>query len=153
MLDLYQSEKMILPGKNDRIAYRMYSKKLEKEENVDSGIEVWTKRVSDLIIDKWYKHGNYHTDNGEGLDFYKVGPGRGCAGPTILVDGKLQSKGRYIGYKIIANGSILSEFELRTRPMKLMEKKYKESRRISIDAGWNLNKIKTTIDSEYSLPV
>ena len=122
MLDLYQNEKMILPGKNDRIAYRMYSKKLEKEENVDSGIEVWTKRVSDLIIDKWYKHGDYPTDNCKGLDFYKVRPGRGCAGPTILVDGKLQSKGRYIGYKIIANGPIRSEFELRTRPMKLMEK-------------------------------
>jgi hypothetical protein len=133
---------------NDRIAYRMYSKKLEKEENVDSGIDVWTKRVSDLIIDKWYKHGDYHTDNGEGLDFYKVGPSRGCGSLALLKNGKMYGFGGYTDWKIITNGPIRSTFELSYAPIEIDGKQYRETKRISLDAGWNMNRIKSKIDTE-----
>ncbi len=138
---------------NDRIAFRMYSRELSEKEGVDSGIDVWTKRVDHLVIDKWYEGEDYHTDHGEGLDFYKVGPSRGCGGSAILMDGKLQPTGGYVDYEIITNGPIRSEFELQYAPYEINGKEYKESRRINIDAGWNLNKIKSTIDSENSLPV
>jgi len=37
---------------NDRIAFRMYGPALAAE--VNNGIDVWTKRVRYLIVDKWY---------------------------------------------------------------------------------------------------
>ncbi len=138
---------------NDRIAFRMYSQKLAEKENVDSGIDVWVKSVDHLVIDKWYKGADYHTDHGEGLDFYKVGPSRGCGGLAFLVDKKLQPTGGYVDYKMITNGPIRSEFELSYSPYEIDGEKYQETRRISIDAGWNLNKIQSTIATENSLPV
>ena len=138
---------------NDRIAYRMYSKKLEKEENVDSGIDVWAKRGSDLIIDKWYKHGDYHTDNGEGLDFYKVGPSRGCGSLALLKNGKMYGFGGYTDWKIITNGPIRSTFELSYAPIEVDGKQYRETKRISLDAGWNLNRIESRIEANEEIKV
>jgi len=40
---------------NDRIAFHMYGKALEKEGDVSSGIDVWSKRTGQLVIDQWYK--------------------------------------------------------------------------------------------------
>ena len=128
---------------NDRIAYRMYSKKLEKKEGTDSGIDVWAKSVSDLIIDKWYKKGHYHTDHGEGLDFYKVGSTRGCGSLAILKDGKMYGSGGYTDWEIITNGPIRSVFELSYAPIEINGKQYRETKRISLDAGWNLNRIES----------
>ncbi|HMA61147.1 MAG TPA: DUF4861 family protein, partial [bacterium] len=133
---------------NDRIAYRMYSKKLEKKEGTDSGIDVWAISVSDLIIDKWYKNGHYHTDHGEGLDFYKVGPTRGCGSLSILKDGEMYGSGGFIDWKIITNGPIRSTFELSYAPIEIDGKQYRETKRISLDAGWNLNRIESEFEAE-----
>jgi len=130
---------------NDKIAFRMYSQKLAAKENVDSGIDVWVKKVPYLIIDKWYKSGHYHDDHGEGLDFYKVGPSRGCGGLGILFDEKIHGTGGYSSNKVIANGPIRSIFELAYETFEIDGKHYSEVRRISIDAGSNFNKIESNI--------
>ncbi len=61
---------------NDRIAFRVYGPALAGE--VNNGIDVWTKRVRSLIVQKWYRESegsspgkdNYHVDRGEGADFF-----------------------------------------------------------------------------------
>ena len=54
---------------NDKIAFRMYGKELEKTPaEMAYGIDVWTKRTTRLIINERYKRGEYHVDHGDGLD-------------------------------------------------------------------------------------
>lgn len=76
---------------NDRIAFRVYGEALETAKGnalISSGVDVWGKRVSHPIVEKLYKSKNYHKDQGEGLDFYKVGTSRGCGGLSFVKDGK-----------------------------------------------------------------
>src|SRR5581483_6079764 len=61
---------------NDRIAHRMYGKALETwqgEPLTSSAVDVWVKRVPQLVINGWYMLDNYHSDHGEGADFYPAG--------------------------------------------------------------------------------
>ena len=133
---------------NDRIAYRMYGPSLGKSENVSSGIDVWTKRVRYPIINKWYADGSdsYHQDHGEGLDFYKVGDSRGCGGSGIWQYGKLYSSHTFDSWKIIAEGPVRFIFELTYTPWDVIGNTVSEVKRISIDAGQNLNHIESTYE-------
>ena len=57
---------------NDRIAHRMYGKGLETwagEPLTSSTVDIWSKRVPDMVIDQWYMVDDYHADNGQGADF------------------------------------------------------------------------------------
>ena len=65
---------------NDRIAHRMYGKALETwagEPLTSSTVDIWTKRVPQMVIDEWYMVDNYHVDTGQGADFYSAGKSRG----------------------------------------------------------------------------
>ena len=60
---------------SDRIAHRMYGPALiTGEGTISSGVDVWVKSTRNMIINKWYKSGEYHADHGEGLDGYSVRP-------------------------------------------------------------------------------
>jgi len=66
---------------NDRVAHRMYGPALETwkaDPLTSSGIDVWVKRTPRLVVNEWYQSDDYHRDNGDGADFYSVGPSRGC---------------------------------------------------------------------------
>ena len=72
---------------NNLIAHRMYGPALEATGEISNGIDIWLKRTDSLIIDKWFKPGyNYHSDQGEGLDCYKVGRtlGAGAVGGMLI---------------------------------------------------------------------
>src|SRR3546814_669634 len=71
---------------NDVVAFRMYGKALEGRPDDAQGIDLWSKRTTDLVVDKWYAHGAYHTDHGEGMDYYSVGMTLG-AGDLAPIDG------------------------------------------------------------------
>jgi pectinesterase len=107
---------------NDHVAHRTYGPALAapdtagvgKEVLVTSGLDIWFKRVSYPIVDRWYNkgHDHYHHDEGEGMDMYNVGKSRG-AGGTGVWDGKQLYVGRnYAAWKVLANGPIRSVFEL-----------------------------------------
>jgi hypothetical protein len=77
---------------NDRIAFRVYGKALEKvPDEMAHGQDVWAKRTSEMVINKWYKSCDYHVDHGQGLDFYDVGfsLGSGSSDPYIVSARKL----------------------------------------------------------------
>lgn len=85
---------------NDRIAFRVYGPAL-RDSAEDSGIDVWSKRVSSPIIAKWYEGSfsgeiNYHEDTGEGYDGYSVGAARGCGGTAIVYQDKLYTANTYM---------------------------------------------------------
>jgi hypothetical protein len=132
---------------NDRIAYRIYGPELEIVEPASSGVDVWPKRTRSLIVNKWYQiaqsinDGYYHTDHGDGLDNYKVGHGQGCGGTAILLDGKRLTTGTkgWKTQKLIANGPIRLIFELTYDPIDVNGVGVRETKRVILDAGQNLN--------------
>jgi hypothetical protein len=139
---------------NDRIAFRMYGPALAKD--VNNGIDVWTKRVRSLIVEKWYKGEEdtgaakvvYHIDHGEGADFFNVGRTLGCGSSALWCDGKLYQPGVFSSWRTLANGPLRVSFELTYNAIVVNGKTFTETRRITLDAGQNLNRI----DVLYSSP-
>jgi len=134
---------------NDRIAFRMYGPALAKE--VNNGIDVWTKRVRYLVVEKWYKASEggkdaYHADHGEGADFFSVGRSLGAGGCGIWKGDSVNQPGVFSSYKTIANGPIRVAFELTYTNWKIGEKKFIGHMRISLDAGQNLNAVQVTFE-------
>jgi pectinesterase len=139
---------------NDKVAHRTYGPALAapdepkrgKEVLVTSGLDVWCKRVSYPIVDRWYNkgHDHYHHDEGEGMDMYQVGTSRGCGG-TGVWDGTTLHVGRnYATWKVIANGSIRAIFELTYDAWDANGLKVTETKRFTVDAGHNLDQIDST---------
>jgi hypothetical protein len=138
---------------NDKVGHRTYGPALAepvtgtpKEVLVTSGLDVWSKRVSYPIVDRWYNkgHDHYHHDEGEGMDMYQVGVSRGCGG-TGVWDGKtLHTSRNYKTWKIIANGPIRSIFELTYETWNANGIYVAETKRFTVDAGHNLDRIDST---------
>jgi len=139
---------------NDKVAHRTYGPALAapdepkrgKEVLVTSGLDVWCKRVSYPVVDRWYNkgHDHYHHDEGEGMDMYQVGESRGCGG-TGIWDGKALAVSRnFKTWKVIANGPIRSIFELTYDAWTAGGVKVTETKRFTVDAGHNLDQIDST---------
>ena len=69
---------------SDVIAHRTYGLALIKAEGtISSGPDVWIKKDRGLICDILYRTKQYHVDNGEFMDDFRVGNSRGCGGTAI----------------------------------------------------------------------
>lgn len=135
---------------NDLVAFRMYGPALE-EENISSGIDVWVKSVHYPILKKWYAGHDYHTDHGEGLDFYKVGTSRGCGGIAMFKEDRLYVSRNFAEWKIIENGPVRVIFELTYQPWGPEDAKFREVKRISLDKGSFLNRIETRFKTDRAV--
>jgi hypothetical protein len=140
---------------NDRIAHRMYGPGLETaahEPLVSSGIDVWVKRVPRLIVNEWYMTDDYHRDKGDGADMYAVGKSRGCGGLGIWTGDKLAVSRNFTGSRVLANGPIRHEFELTYAPWKAGDTVLSETKRITLDAGSNFDRVETFIHVDARTP-
>ncbi len=152
---LFVNPRQDFAWENDRIAFRAYGSSLAGD--VKNGIDVWTKRVRYPIVDKWYKGEektpkiSNHEDHGEGADYFSVGKSLGCGSAGIMWNDKLLQAGLFSYYKIVTNGPIRISFELYYPDWKLDSLKYLEIKRITLDAGSNLNKIEERFISNQPL--
>ena len=94
---------------NDRVAFRMYGPALQATGEISNGIDLWAKRTDRLVADKWYADelsgkSTYHTDNGEGLDFYKVGPTLGAGAAAPYLNDQLWFSRNFTTYEILDKG-------------------------------------------------
>jgi hypothetical protein len=127
---------------NDRIAHRMYGKALEtwvNEPLTSSTVDIWSKSVPRMVINDWYMMDNYHVDSGEGADFYSAGPSRGCGGNGLWAKDKLWVSRNFVSSRVLANGPIRVMFELTYEPFEVNGSKLAEIKRITLDAGQNLD--------------
>jgi rhamnogalacturonyl hydrolase YesR len=131
---------------NDRIAFRAYGPALERTGEISSGIDVWCKRVRQPVIEPWYFGADYHADKGQGLDFYKVGPSRGCGGTGIWQEGKLCVANNFVTWRILENGPDKIVFELGYEPYAAGSVKIRETRKFTLKAKKNLNEVETRFD-------
>lgn len=140
---------------NDKIAFRMYGKALEKTPNeMAYGVDVWVKRTSRLIINDRYKRGEYHVDHGDGMDYYHVGLTLGAGGCAPYMDDSIWFSKNYTGWKVLDNGPLRSTFQLSYDDWTAAGIKVNVVKTISIDAGSQLNKVVAnyTIDENKALP-
>lgn len=131
---------------NDRIAHRMYGKALETwagEPLTSSTVDIWSKRVPQMVIDEWYMTDDYHADHGQGADFYSAGASRGCGGNGLWADGKLWVSKNFVDSRVLANGPIRVMFELVYEPFEVNGRKVAEVKRITLDAGSNLDRFES----------
>lgn len=137
---------------NDRVAFRVYGSPIAG--NVLNGIDAWTKRVRYPIVKKWYDGEEqtpkivYHEDHGEGADFFSVGKSLGCGSAGVLRNGKLIQAGLFSYYRVVANGPIRVLFELYYPDWKIDSANYLEIKKVTLDAGQQLNRIETRFISE-----
>ena len=139
---------------NDKIAHRTYgpalaapdTEKRGKEVLVTSGLDVWCKRVSYPVVDRWYNkgHDHYHHDEGEGMDMYQVGTSCGDGGTGVWDGQKLYQAGNYKTWKVLANGPVRAIFELTYETWAAGGVAVTETKRFTVDAGHQLDEIEST---------
>ena len=140
---------------NDKIAFRMYGKALEGRPDDAQGLDIWAKRTDQLVIDQWYKTGDYHKDHGQGLDYYSVGMTLGAGDIAPVVDGKIVYSKHYRGHEVLDNGPLRSTFRLTYEPWEVNGKNVSVTKTITLDAGSQLNKVEAVYHYEGTekLPV
>ena len=138
---MHEDDRDDVAWESDRMAYRTYGQGLWQLESLESsGIDVWMKRVRDLVVRRWYEAGgdSYHVDTGEGADFYSVGPSLGAGGTAIWRDGRMHRALNFADHRIIANGPVRLVLELGYEPWDAAGVEVSEVKRITMDAGQHL---------------
>lgn len=126
---------------NDKVAFRMYGKSLEGRKDNAFGTDVWVKRTSKLVINEWYKNGDYHTDHGDGMDYYSVGLTLGAGDIAPYVKDSVIFSKNYHYWKVLDNGPLRTTFELGYDTWNVEGKPVKVTKTISLDAGSRMNKV------------
>lgn len=148
---------------NDRIAGRTYGPALaapappgsDKEVLVTSGLDIWFKRPSYLIVDRWYNkgHDHYHKEQGEGLDMYGVGRTRGAGGSGIWNGSRLFVSRNYATWRVITNGPIRTVFELSYDAWDADGVQVAEVKRFTLDAGHQFLAVESRFTSSGTQPL
>ena len=131
---------------NDRIGYRMYGPALEATGEISNGIDIWLKRTDEMVVDRWYENGDYHTDHGEGLDCYKVGRTLGAGAMAPYANDTIWLGNNYVSYRVLDRGPLRIAFELTYAPYEADGKIVNERRIVSLDAGDPFNRITEVYD-------
>jgi hypothetical protein len=140
---------------NDRIAHRMYGPGLNTEAAGSSrlrgsGIDIWGKRVTYPIIDRWYAkgHDQFHKDEeGEGLDLYSIGGSRGAGGTGIWDGSKLWTSDNFLKAYVLSNGPRRAVFRLEYAPWGAgAAGLVSEMKQIGVDCGRNLDSYVSQFD-------
>ncbi|TEB45397.1 DUF4861 domain-containing protein [Flavobacterium circumlabens] len=140
---------------NDRIAFRAYGKALEKTKEDAYGLDVWVKRTDKMILNERYKIGDYHIDHGNGLDYYHVGFTLGAGNMAPYVKDTIRYSANYHQWKVLDNGPLRSSFILTYDTWDADRIKVKATKKITLEAGSQLNRIENvyTYESNALLPV
>ncbi|VXB39853.1 glycoside hydrolase family 88 protein [Brevundimonas sp. G8] len=140
---------------NDRVAHRIYGPTLEgREPPSGSGIDVWAKRVRYPFMDRQLKFPNYHTDRGEGLDYYDVGRGRGAGGLGVWQDNKLWTSRNFKTYRIEETGGDEARFSVDYAPWPVdVNRRVWETRDFSLPMGSNFTRMTSTLNSDSTEPL
>ena len=138
---------------NDKVAFRLYGAALDGRKDNAYGMDVWAKRTDGLVIDKWYKSGDYHTDHGEGMDYYSVGLTLGGGDIAPFVNDSIYFTHNYKTWKVLDNGPLRSTFQLNYPTRNAADIPVTVTKIISLDAGSQLSKIEATFDFNGAVPL
>lgn len=167
---------------NDRAAYRAYGPALQKTGEKAYGYDVFTKSVSELVVEDRYaleldsvsrarirelqeagkkdeadrlaRAISYHVDHGNGMDCYAVGPTLGGGTSALMCpDSTIVYPYCYKEYEILDNGPLRFTVRLTFGPLVAgNDSNVVETRIIQLDKGSQLNKTTVTY-SNLSQPL
>lgn len=132
---------------NDRIAFRAYGKALEStpKENAH-GLDVWVKRSREMVVNERYRRGDYHRDNGDGLDYYHVGYTLGAGNMAPAFRDSVWYPGNFIRWELLDNGPLRTTFRLHYPTVVMDGRQVSSMKTISLDAGSYFNRISVQYD-------
>lgn len=133
---------------NDVLAFRVYGKALEGHRDDAQGMDVWVKRTENLIINKWYKENDYHTDHGEGLDYYSVGQTLGVGDLALYLDDRVHFTKHYRKQEVLDNGPLRTTFRLTYAIESVDGQEISLTKTISLDAKKHFNKITVALTNQ-----
>lgn len=154
---------------NDKAAYRAYGPALQKTGEKAYGYDVFTKSVSELVVEDRYameldkdaramikklrEEGkkteadslanaiSYHIDHGNGMDCYAVGPTLGGGTAALMPDSVIAYPYCYNSYEILDNGPLRFTIKMEFNPLTIDgDTTVVETRVIQLDKGSHLNK-------------
>lgn len=131
---------------NDRIAFRTYGPALQASGERAFGYDIWVKRVAEPVVAERYRQElqegvSYHHDNGNGLDYYSVGPTLGAGTTALFPNDSIYYPYCYSEYELLDNGPLRFTVKLVYHPLEVGDdRNVIETRLISLDAGLQLNK-------------
>ncbi|MDL2265344.1 DUF4861 domain-containing protein [Parabacteroides sp. OttesenSCG-928-G21] len=132
---------------NDRIAFRTYGPALQATGERAFGYDIWVKRVAEPVVAERYRKEledgvSYHRDNGNGLDYYSVGPTLGAGTTALYPNDSIVYPYCYNTYELLDNGPLRFTVKLVYHPLEVGENRdIVETRLISLDAGSQLNRV------------
>lgn len=131
---------------NNKVGFRMYGAALKSYQSASSGIDLFYKRTSSIVLEDWYRkdisgEASYHVDHGEGCDPYTVAQTFGAGAMGILVDSVLIFNENFISSHVNDNGPLRISFTLKYPTLKINDNNVDEERTIQLDAGSQLLKI------------
>ncbi|WP_163410200.1 DUF4861 family protein [Flavobacterium ajazii] len=140
---------------NDKIAFRTYGKAIENTNEDAYGFDVWVKRTDKMVINERYKIGNYHKDNGNGMDYYHVGHTLGAGNMAPYIKDTIRYSANYHQWKVLDNGPLRSTFQLIYDAWNAGGIKVKVVKTISLDAGSQLSRVENvyTFEDNKLMPV
>lgn len=141
---------------NDKIAFRMYGKELEKTpKEMAYGMDVWVKSTDRMVINERYKRGKYHEDLGDGMDYYHVGLTLGAGNIAPMIKDSIYYDGTYARYKVLDNGPLRTSFQLEYNEWNAAGMKLLATKTITLDAGTHFNKVEVAYsgDTMAALPL
>ena len=137
---------------NNRVAYRAYGPALRDPKT--PGIDVWVKSTERMVIDDWFAGKDYHTNHGEGMDAYKVGPTLGGGASAPLIDEKLWLSGNYATQERLDNGPIRTTVKLTYAPFTAAGASVALEKIISLDANSYFNRVTETYSGSFeTIPI
>lgn len=135
---------------NDLVAFRLYGKALAGKRDDAQGMDFWAKRSTDLVINDWYKTGDYHADHGKGLDYYSVGQTLGAGDIACYYNQQIQYTQHYSSFEILDNGPLRTSFKLTYDSETLAGRDIKLTKIITLDAGSQFNRIEVNLKNADS---
>lgn len=165
----YPERKDDIAWENDLAAYRTYGPALQESGERAFGYDIWTKRnTTEPVVEERYalelspereakldslrkndpqaaeeysRATSYHVDHGYGMDSYKVGPTLGGGTAALMINNEIVYPWAYKDFEILDNGPLRFKVKLVYNPLTVGEDtNVVETRIISLDAGWHLNK-------------
>lgn len=138
---------------NDQIAFRTYGKAIEGSKEDAYGFDVWVKRTNRMIINERYKTGDYHTDHGDGMDYYHVGYTLGAGNMAPYVKDTIRYSANYHRWKVLDNGPLRSTFQLIYDEWDTGLRNVSAVKTISLDAGSQLSRVENVYSFDNDKPI
>ena len=126
---------------NDRVAFRIYGHALESTNENAYGTDIWAKRTDRLVLNDWYKRNDYHTDHGDGLDYYHVGFTLGAGGIGVFLGDTIGFFRNYRTWEVLDNGPLRSTCRVKHAPQTFGPATVTLTKTISLDAGSQLSRV------------